>query len=149
MSRLSSALAYVPPQSFWDDQERRRLINYRQHKANILRRYRTDPGYRMMTACRARMRNAMLGKGKRDYAIIGCGKEQLRAHLEALFLPGMSWENYGQWEVDHIRPCSSFDLLDPAQQRTCFHYSNLRPLWRHDNREKWAKVDWQALWAGL
>jgi len=74
-------------------------------------------------------------------ALIGCSLPELRAHLEALFLPGMTWEKYGfrGWHVDHIRPCASFDLTDPAQQRACFHYTNLQPLWAKDNLAKHAK----------
>jgi len=50
----------------------------------------------------------------------------------------MSWDNYGYrgWHIDHIRPCASFDLTDPEQQRECFHYTNLQPLWWQDNLRK-------------
>ena len=51
----------------------------------------------------------------------------------------MSWDNYGDWHVDHIRPCASFDLTNEDEQRICFHYKNLQPLWGPDNLEKGAK----------
>ncbi len=43
----------------------------------------------------------------------------------------MNWENYGKfgWHIDHIIPCDSFDLTKEEEQRRCFHYSNLQPLW--------------------
>jgi hypothetical protein len=64
--------------------------------------------------------------------------EKLFAHLEAQFRDGMSWDNYGRygWHIDHIIPCSSFDLTDTDQQRKCFHYTNLQPLWAHENLSK-------------
>jgi hypothetical protein len=70
--------------------------------------------------------------------IIGCSKPDLIAHIAARFLPGMSWSNYGRigWEIDHIKPCASFDLTQHEQVRACFHYTNLRPLWRADNLRK-------------
>jgi hypothetical protein len=67
---------------------------------------------------------------------LGCSIPELKAHIENLFQPGMTWGNRGEWEIDHIRPCASFDLLDPEQQKCCFHFSNLQPLWRADNRRK-------------
>ena len=79
--------------------------------------------------------------------LTGCGRAFLKEYLESLFKEGMSWDNYGgtipnsdkHWEIDHIRPCSSFDLSDPEQQKECFHYTNLQPLWRIDNLRKGMK----------
>jgi hypothetical protein len=44
------------------------------------------------------------------------------------------------WHVDHIIPCSSFDLTDSEQQKKCFHYTNLQPLWAIDNLKKSNKI---------
>jgi hypothetical protein len=71
--------------------------------------------------------------------LLGCSVEVLKVHLAAQFLPGMTWENYGDWHIDHIRPCASFDLTQPDQQRACFNYTNLQPLWAKDNLSKGAK----------
>jgi hypothetical protein len=60
---------------------------------------------------------------------LGCDYSFLMGYLEAKFTKGMTWENYGQWHVDHIRPCASFDLTKIEEQKKCFHYSNLQPLW--------------------
>ena len=70
--------------------------------------------------------------------LIGCSKRELVTHIEAQFLPGMTWENYGRggWEMDHINPCASFDLTDPEQQRNCFHFTNLRPRWAAENQSR-------------
>ena len=78
-------------------------------------------------------------KGSKTRELIGCSYADLRKYLENLFQPGMSWENHGEWHIDHIRPCASFDLTDPEQQKQCFHFSNLQPLWAVENRRKNAK----------
>ena len=56
--------------------------------------------------------------------------------IESQFVDGMSWDNHGEWHIDHIRPCASFDLTDPEQQKECFNYKNLQPLWAKDNLSK-------------
>ena len=66
----------------------------------------------------------------------GCTPNELRMYLESLWLPGMSWENAGQWEIDHIRPLASYDLKDQAQYEAAAHYTNLQPLWKEENRRK-------------
>ena len=69
----------------------------------------------------------------------GCSKEELYTFLEAEFSEGMTWENYGKWHVDHIRPCASFNLEDVEEQKKCFHWTNLQPLWAVDNIRKGSK----------
>ncbi len=76
--------------------------------------------------------------------LVGCSTEELKIYLEKQFTDGMSWNNYGEWHIDHIRPCASFDLSDLSQQIECFHYTNLRPLWAEDNKSKggtWNGID--------
>ena len=86
------------------------------------------------------MRDAIDAQGayKSDttIALLGCTPEQARAHLASQFAPGMSWANRSKWHIDHIRPCASFDLKDESEQRVCFHYSNLQPMWAADNLSK-------------
>ena len=66
--------------------------------------------------------------------LIGCSVEELKQHLESQFRDGMSWENYGTtWHIDHIIPCTAFDMTDEEQQRTCFNYKNLQPLLAEEN----------------
>lgn len=68
---------------------------------------------------------------------IGCGKKHLRAWIESQFTGEMSWSNYGVlWEIDHKRPCASFDLSLTSEQAKCFHFTNLQPMVKRDNRIK-------------
>ena len=84
------------------------------------------------------------GSAVRD---LGCSVKCLKEHLESLFYkhPGsglkMSWDNYGEWHIDHIKPCSKFDLTIDSEQRECFHYTNLQPLWAEDNLRKSDKYE--------
>jgi len=77
----------------------------------------------------------------RLFAIVGCSVLRLMMHLEHHFQPGMTWENYGQWHIDHIKPFAKFDLTQESEQRACFHFTNLQPLWAVENLSKGAK--WQ------
>ncbi len=72
--------------------------------------------------------------------LIGCSIEHLKNHLEVQFDDGMSWANYGLWHVDHILPCALFDLSKEEEQKLCFCFENLQPLWKFDNWSKGAKV---------
>jgi len=68
--------------------------------------------------------------------LLGCTVNEVRDHIESQFTEGMTWDNYGEWHIDHIKPCASFDLTIDEEQKKCFHYSNLQPLWAEDNIRK-------------
>lgn len=101
---------------------------------------KTDVSYRLLHNLRSRLNLAMKGKlkSKKTIELIGCSVESLRSHITSRFKIGMTWENYGEWHVDHIRPCSTFNLTDPEQQKQCFNFSNLPPLWANENLIKGA-----------
>lgn len=90
---------------------------------------------------RDRIRDALGGicKSTTTLRLVGCSIPELRACFERKFLPGMAWENYGAWHIDHIKPCAKFDLTNPEHQKQCFHFSNLQPLWATDNLRKNSK----------
>lgn len=73
---------------------------------------------------------------------LGYSPQELRKHLEKMFKDGMSWENYGDWHVDHILPVSSFNYQseNDAEFKECWGLSNLQPLWAHDNFTKGNKI---------
>lgn len=103
-----------------------------------MQKWREKPENRVASNLRSRISNVLRGRTKflKFKESVGCSVEELRSWLEGWFETGMSWENYGQWEIDHARPCRSFDLAQPAEQQRCFHYLNLRPLWKSENRKK-------------
>jgi hypothetical protein len=120
----------------------------RQHKKRmrkyLYKRRRENIQFRIRNRLRVKLSldiNRYNGKKKESaIKLLGCTIDFLRQYLEKQFQPGMSWDNWGLhgWHIDHIRPCVSFDLTKPAQQRICFHYSNLQPLWALDNIRKGA-----------
>jgi len=73
---------------------------------------------------------------------LGCSIPEFLAHLESKFTTGMSWDNYGKWHIDHIKPLSSYDLTNPEQLILACHYSNLQPLWAAENISKNGRTDY-------
>jgi hypothetical protein len=108
------------------------------------RKYRDkNPSAKLACYCRNRIRAAIKNQWKAESSLCltGCKSwHEVKNHLESKFEKGMSWENMGEWHIDHIKPCSSFDLTDPEEQKRCFHYTNLQPLWAKDNLSKSDKV---------
>lgn len=103
-------------------------------------RKKTDIDFRIRKAYSSRIRRALSFTGRKKAGItvelLGCSIKEFRNHLEIRFKPNMSWDNYGQWHIDHVKPCSAFDLTKEDQQRECFHFSNLQPLWANENANK-------------
>lgn len=98
------------------------------------------PASRVLNAVRSRFWAAV--KSRTDARLFrDCGYtlEELMAHLEARFSDGMTWENYGSWHVDHVKPCALFDHSDKTQLIQCWALSNLQPLWASENLKKGAK----------
>lgn len=107
------------------------------------RRY-TDYNFKMASVLRNRINQALKGSKKADttFELIGCSIEELKKHLESQFQLGMNWGNHcrGGWHIDHIIPCATFDLTQESEQRKCFHYTNLKPLWAKENLKKGNKI---------
>ena len=77
--------------------------------------------------------------------LLGCTGEQVVQWIESQFKDGMTWDNI---EVDHMMPCASFDLRSPEEQQKCFHYTNLQPLKKADNRSKSDHIVYDMKWSG-
>lgn len=115
-------------------------------RARRNRRRKAEPGFKLKHVLGCRLRKVMKRTSAKKCAgtlrLLGCSVEQFRSYLESQFKPGMTWENYGSvWHIDHIKPCAKFNLLDPEQQRLCFHWSNMQPLFALENRHKSDKYE--------
>lgn len=99
-----------------------------------------DHQQRLHRAMRRAVLRCLNGKkGNRKWeSIIGYSREKLKLHLEKLFKEGMTWENYGQWHIDHINPMSAHKFSTEHDEgfRRCWALSNLQPLWAKENMSK-------------
>lgn len=100
----------------------------------------TNPTYKVRRTLATRVTNALkcskTTKSATLKTLIGCTFEEARNHIQKQFKPGMSWANHGEWHIDHIKPLSKFNLLDPNEQLKAFNYKNLQPLWAKENLSK-------------
>jgi len=100
-------------------------------------RKKTDPVYKIKYLLRMRLLDAVKrhtagGKVSKQHSaitLLGCTIQEAVSYLEKQFLEGMTWNNHGLvWEIDHIEPCTSFNLENPEEQNKCFNFRNLQPL---------------------
>ena len=94
----------------------------------------------LLETTRSRVVNVLKGREKSiQVSELMGGVENFRRHLESQLPEGWNWDNHGVvWEIDHKRPLASFDLTDESQLRQAFHFSNVQPLSKFDNRSKGA-----------
>lgn len=116
--------------------------------ARFVERYHTDPVFNISIKIRRRIDTALRAckagtrKTDRTIGLLGCSYTEFKDHIEKQFTEGMSWAKCfnGRIHLDHIRPCSSFRLEDPDEQRECFSFRNVQPLWARDNLKKHNKT---------
>jgi len=99
---------------------------------------KNDPVKRLIKNARGRI-SKVLGssKYKNSLEFLGCSTQQFKSHIESQFKPGMTWDNYGEWHVDHIIPlCTITNLDDKEYVESLLHYSNTQPMWAEDNISK-------------
>lgn len=133
------------------ERQRNRRINnieaFRAYMRNWFRNaYYTRPVYKIELNLRSRIYQLLKGKQKSDATLklLGCSVNAFRVYFESKFKNGMTWNLFmqGKIHIDHIKPCSSFNLEKVSEQQECFHWTNLQPLWAKDNLEKGAKLNW-------
>jgi len=113
----------------------------RKHEQRKERR-ESDPIFVLINNVRSRLYKYLtkldITKKNKTFNIVGCSPLQLKEHLEKKFVDGMTWENKGDWHIDHIIPLSSAKTEDELY-KLC-HYTNLQPLWAIDNIKKGKKI---------
>lgn len=106
------------------------------------KRTKEDLFYKLARRLRNRLyyalKNKTWKKNTHFAEYIGCSPQELVAHIEAQFQPGMTWDNYGAWHIDHVRPLVS--ATSPEELYKLCHHTNLQPLWAPDNLRKNAQL---------
>lgn len=112
------------------------------YKNRARQKRQLDINFRLTLSLRSRLNKAIKRQQKAGSFVkdLGCSIEELKQYLQSKFQPGMTWENYGKWHIDHIRPLSSFNLEDRKEFILACNYNNLQPLWAKDNLRKSNKI---------
>jgi hypothetical protein len=99
-------------------------------------RRQSDPIFRLAANIRRMLRTLVRYAPKKSglYEASGCDRETLIAHIEKQFVPGMTWDNYGEWQIDHRIPLAS--MKDGSRLEDVCHYTNLQPMWAAYNKLK-------------
>lgn len=112
--------------------ERDRITNAkRRQKVNFRIRKNIAEGIRLSLRSGGKL-------GKKTFELLGYTLQDLISHLERQFSPGMTWENYGDWHIDHIVALADFkyETADEPEFKAAWCLGNLRPLWAVENCKK-------------
>lgn len=111
--------------------------HHKEAAAYVKNKKEVDVNFKLSVTLRNRIYTALKEGARAGSAVsdLGCTIPELKLHLEKQFKPGMTWDNWGRkgWHIDHKKPLDSFDLSDRNQLLQACHYTNLQPLWAHDN----------------
>ena len=140
-ARRRAGIERPPPQS-WEERKAKQREYKREYN---YKRYQTDENYRITKRLRNRLYTALKGKSKakKTMELVGMPINEFKEYIEAQFIEGMTWNNI---DIDHILPCASFIMSDEEEQRKCFHYTNLQPMFRPENQSKGAKITRKRTW---
>jgi len=122
------------------DKIRKTKRDYQQHLRD------TNPTYKLIsyfrTAIYQVLKESNVEKNKHYFDVLQYTPKQLIDHLELQFTDGMTWDNYGEWHVDHIKPISSFNIIEMGDNEfmKCWCLNNLQPMWGEENIRKSNKV---------
>ena len=128
--------------SKWCEKNRDKVKEYNQKHKEYKRvwsqqKRKDDIQFRLKENIRTRIYQSVLNKSDSSRDILGCSIKEYIVYLGGMFDENMSWENYGTyWEIDHIKPISSFNLTEDTEVKDCFNYKNTQPLSVDENRKK-------------
>jgi hypothetical protein len=115
------------------------------HTKYCAKRRSSDPMYRLVSGIRSRIStmcySLKMNKNWKTLDAIGCSREDFKAYIESHFVEGMTWDNYGEWHIDHTKPLCTAKTEEDVF--TLNHYTNLRPMWWFDNLAKGGKYQEQ------
>lgn len=111
-------------------------IKNRAYYASILKQ---DPCYKLRRKAYDEINNALLWNSGKVKVSIGYTSDELRARIQSQFKPGMTWENRGEWEIDHRKPISAFIKEGVNDLKIINALDNLQPLWKEENATKGSK----------
>lgn len=151
--RTENALAIKQKNQQWYEKSGREwkqnyeVINKERINQTHRDRYQNDVQFRLKRILRSRFQRVMKSTCcESSMQLLGCPLSYFKKWLEYQFDPQISWENYGSlWDIDHVRPCSSFDLTKLDDIEMCFHWSNMQPLRKKENYSKNATVDVESI----
>jgi hypothetical protein len=132
----------------------RKYNKHTKEKINERRKIKlkNNPSFRLANNLRCRLGSSLrrqnAPKNNRTMDYTNCTVKFLYEYLEYQFTDGMNWKNMGTrengsagWDIDHRRPCASFDLNNEEEKYMCFHWTNLQPMWHEDNLRKSDEYD--------
>jgi len=112
------------------------------NKQYCMERYNSEPLFKFKMNCRARTYKAFKVKSWRKNGstekLLGCDYKTAMNHIEKQFEPWMTWDNHGEWHIDHDTPLASANTIE--EMTPLFHYTNLVPLLAEDNIRKGDKI---------
>lgn len=104
-------------------------------------RKQIEINYKIAKNLRTRMYIAVRDDQKSGSAVkdLGCTIEEFKLHIQIQWTEDMTWDNYGEWHLDHIKPLVSFNLSNRDEFLIAANFLNYQPLWAKDNLSKGSK----------
>lgn len=124
------------------ENKKRWRVNNKDKLSDLQRERLENPSIKIGHKIRVHLNRVIRSNWKQGwiFEVLGCNRETFLKHVESKFQDGMSWENYGEWELDHIKPLIRHDLTEPESLKIIGRYDNIQPLWAVENRKKSARI---------